>query len=159
MKAGRAQGQALLELAICLPALLLLLWLAHAAFLTAWARANAQSAARSELLRSGRRLPPFGASFISSTAPGCDNVAVRSATGRTSAAAPFIPLAGALAGRSESVVTVEKRWIGTSLQGTLPSICLSRRLEGSLDCWDMGSPSGRRIRAAARAVALAGGIR
>lgn len=151
------QGQALLEIAIALPALLLLLAGAYACCRAAVIASSASSAAQAESIRSGRRLPGLEKNLAGSVLPGGEGVSLNVRSGKKGRLLPS-PFPS-LAGRTIGVAKVEKKWDETGGIGAVPPLRLERQSEMSVDCWDKGSSSGRKIRRVVRARVALGIIR
>lgn len=160
MRLSGRSGQALVELAVCLPAIVLLVVYAHAACRAAHLRSAAGSAAQSELLRAGRRLGSFGEPLRGSLVPGGRGVAVRCEQGKSSSSS-IIPkiLTSAMAGRSSVTVDVEKTWEEIRPSGDIPRLRLSRKSEMSIDCWDGDSQSGMKLKGTVRSIVALGFLR
>lgn len=160
MRQPANRGQAILELALYIPILVLLLILAFAACATAWTRTAAQSAARAQLLCAGRRLGDGGEPLRRTVAAGGRGVYIRSEKGRAngSFAKAELPVSG-LDGRHAVLVDVEMKWEGIHPAGEILPARLARRVEASVDCWDAGSQSGKKVKNVVRALAAVGGLR
>lgn len=160
MTPSRDKGQALLELAVCLPAVVLLAVMAYAGCRAAHLRSAGSSAAQSELLRTGRRLDSFGDRLRKSLEPHGRGVSVGYGRDRWAASrlVPGIPVP-AMAGRDSATVGIEKTWEEVWASGEIPRLRLSRRTEAAVDCWDDGSPSGKKLKKAVDAVAALGFLR
>lgn len=158
MKTSKAKGQALVELAIVVPILLAILAGGYVACRTGFIASAAESAAHQEAVRSGRRLPPFERELARTILPGGGGVRVRGTTSRTG----WQPLPAAvpgLAGRSIGIAEADKTWNESGIVASYEPLRLSRRSEQSVDCWDRGSASGRRISRVVKGKVLLGAVR
>ena len=149
MTPRRLGGQALLEIAIALPALLILLAGAYACCRAAFISSSASSAAQAESIRAGRRLPGLERVLAESISPDGTGVhiGVRSGKKGRLLPSPFPKLAG----RSIGFADVENNWDETGRIAAVPPLLLGRQAEMSVDCWDKGSSSGKKIRRVVRA--------
>ena len=149
------KGQALLEIAIGIPLLLAILAGGYVAWRTAGLSGRAGSVAYQQALRTGRRLPDLRRELAHSVLESPGDVRVEGSHGRNTRLLPS-PLP-ALAGRSQATATVRKTWDEVGALAHFEPLRLVRESELSADCWDRGSPSGkktRRIVAARAALAL-----
>jgi hypothetical protein len=140
----RNSGAAAIEAALLLPLLLVLIGGTYAACRSAFLKSRAESAAHAEAVRSGRRLPGIESRLADSILPGGQGVAIRSGRGKETRLLP--PPFPSLAGRSRGIAAVDKGWEEVALAAGFPRLSLSRLSEMSVDCWDAGSSSGRKVR-------------
>lgn len=151
-----SQGQSLLETLLVLPALLALLAGGFWCYRNLSLSSSAESAAHARMLRSGRRLPGIDRRLFATILPGDDAVRFESRDERLSGPVPFfIPLSGRTAATVR--VSLDKEPIGAFLD--MPSHEVRKTAEGSVDCWDEGSPSAPKIRRAVLGVVATGMIR
>lgn len=149
-------GQAVVELAIVVPILLLMVAGLYVACRTGFLASGAQSAAQTEALRVGRGLPGIERHLSATLLPG-DNVASIRGEGGQSARllpAPF----PSLAGRSTGIASLNKEWRETGTIGEFPPLALVRKTVVSTDCWNGDSASGKRIRRVIKARIALGAI-
>jgi hypothetical protein len=145
MKRIRAKGQALVELAIVLPVLLLLLAGGYVGCRAAFLLSASESAAFAETIRRGRRLTGIEEKIAGDILPRERlGVAVRfESSGRNR----FLPSPfPSLAGRTIGIVDLRKGWEEIGGIADLPDLRASRSCEASVDSWERRSDSGKTIR-------------
>lgn len=143
MKRNPSAGQALVELALTLPLLLLLLAGSYACCRAAFLHAAAESAAHTEALRAGRRLPGIEKQMCDAILPEGSGVDIRTdRVGKTGILpAPF----PSLEGRTRGIVELVEGSEGTVVP-QFPPLRFVRIAEGSVECWENRSPSGKKVR-------------
>ena len=152
-----ARGQSLVELALVLPIVLVMFAGLYAACRTGFLASAAQSAARTEALRSGRALPGIEKQLSADLLPGEAGASVGSDSGKKARVlpAPF----PSLAGRSSGVASVRKEWTETGEIGEFGPLHLARRVDLCADCWGGTSRSGKNIRRTVLARIALGALR
>ena len=149
-------GQTIVETLLVLPLLLILLGEGYWFYRDLSLSSSAESAAHTQMLRSGRRQAGIESRLSATIHPG-DNVA------RIEAHNDFligeIPLFRGLAGRTvaSANISLGKEPVGTFLD--LPSHTLRREAEGAVDCWGKGTPSGSTVRRTVQGILLTGALR
>jgi hypothetical protein len=149
-------GQTIVETVLVLPLLLILLGGGYWFYRYLSLSSSAESAAHTQMLRSGRRQAGIESRLSATIHPG-DNVA------RIEAHNDFligeIPLFRGLAGRTvaSANISLGKEPVGTFLD--LPSHTLRREAEGAVDCWGKGTPSGSTVRRTVQGILLTGALR
>jgi len=156
MTSPRVEGQALVEVALALPILLILLVGAYAATRTAFLASRAESASFAEALRAGRNLPGFEPDLSRSIIPERDTVEIRPGREGDSRLlpAPFLSLAG----KTTATVTVRKPWNEIGNPGGVATTNILRKTELSADCWARETSSGKRIQRWVRGGIVLGAI-
>ncbi len=153
---GSARGQSLLETSLALPLLLILLaggyWLYRDISLCS----SAESAAQTQMLRTGRRQPGIESRLSGSILPGDNGARI---TARTDALIGGMLWFHGLAGRtvSQASVLFPAESIGAFLD--LPSHGIRSEAKGAVDCWDKESRSGTTVRRTVRGIASTGSLR
>lgn len=144
MRIRHNDGMAIVELALIVPALLLMLAGTYVAARTAILRCAASSAAQAEAIRAGRRLSGLERDLAETILAGGRSVAIRAEKGKSAALlpAPF----PSLEGRTIGVAEVDKAWDETGDPASFDKVHLTRRSEMSVNCWDSATSSGRKIR-------------
>ena len=151
------KGQAILEVALVLPILLIILSGAYASVCTALLKSRAESAALTEALRAGRNHAGIGHHLSHSVTSGGRSVAVRSSPqGKARLLPPPFP---ALTGRTKATVTVRKEWMEIGVPGWLPEVRIERNAELSADSWGKETSSGKNAQRWIRASVVLGAIR
>jgi hypothetical protein len=149
-------GQTIVETLLVLPLLLILLGGGYWFYRDLSLSSSAESAAHTQMLRSGRRQAGIESRLSGTIHPG-DNVA------RIEAHNDFligeIPLFRGLAGRTvaSANISLGKEPVGTFLD--LPSHTLRREAEGAVDCWGKETPSGSTVRRTVQGILLTGALR
>jgi hypothetical protein len=134
----------LVETALLMPVLLLILAGGYICCRSAFLISSAETAARNEAYRSGRRLPGIEKPMSESILPGGEGIAIHTANGGNSRLLPS-PFPS-LAGRTKGIVEVSKPWDEAGWHAGISALQTSRIVEASVDSWDMKSSSGRKIR-------------
>jgi hypothetical protein len=151
------KGQALVEIALALPILLILLLGAYASTRTAFLKSRAESAAFTEALRVGRNLRGIEEELSRSIFPEGKKVTIRSGRKGKSRLLPVpFPL---LAGKTASTVEVPKYWKEIGEPPWLPPVRISRKAEFHVNCWGKDSSSGKSIRRYIGGLVVLGAIR
>lgn len=150
-------GQAILELALAVPILLIVLLGAYASVRTAFLKSRAESAVFTETLRAGRNLPGISRDLSRSVFPDDRSVQIRNARERDVRLLPS-PLPS-FAGRSSATVILRKEWREVGNPRWLPTAHIERKTELGADCWGKDTPSGKKARRWIRAAVLLGAIR
>lgn len=151
------RGQAILELALVLPILLIVLLGAYASVRTAFLKSRAESAVFTETLRTGRNLPGIGRDLSRSVLPDDRAVHIRNARERDVRLLP--PPFPSFVGRSSATVTLRKDWGEVGNPRWLPTAHIERKTELGVDCWEKETTSGRKARRWIRAAVMLGAIR
>lgn len=157
MTVHRNKGQALLEIVLTIPVLLVLLLGAYAATRTSILKSRAESAAFTETLRVGRNYRGIERELSMSILPEEETVdihSVRNKGGRL-LPAPFPSLAGS----TTAAVEIRKRWIEIGAQRWMPTVRILQQTESNVDCWGKDTSSGKRVRQWVRGLVLLGVIR
>jgi hypothetical protein len=151
-----SRGQSLVETLLVLPPLLGLLAGGYWCYRNLSLSSSAESAAHAQMLRSGRRLSGIDRRLSATILPGDNAVRIESHDERL---AGSLPSFGSLSGRTAATVRVSlgKEPIGAFLD--MPSHDVRKTAEGSVDCWDKGSPSASKIRRVVLGVVATGMIR
>lgn len=151
------RGQALVEMAVGLPIILVMFAGLYIACRTAFLASGAQSATQAEALRAGRCQPGIEKQLAASLLPGETGVSVRSTS---SGEARLLPSPfPALTGRSSGIVSLTKSWSEVGSIGEFPPLALVRRSDLSVDCWGKNSSSGKGIARVIQARIALGAIR
>jgi hypothetical protein len=153
----RNKGQALLEMALTMPILLVLILGAYASIRTSILKSRAESAAFTETLRVGRNHSGIERELSLSILPQEDTVDIRSVKKRNSRFFP-VPLP-TLAGRTTAAVEVRKRWKEIGAPRWMPTVRIVQQTESNVDCWGKNTSSGERMRRWVRGFVLLGVIR
>lgn len=140
----RAKGQALVEVALTLPILLILMAGAYAATRTAFLASRAESVAFAEAIRAGRNLPRIEPELSRSVALEKDAVEIR--LGREGEFRLFPAFLPSLSGKTTATVTVRKPWTEIGNPRWLATTNILRKTKLSADCWQKETSSGKRIR-------------
>lgn len=150
------KGQALLEMALALPILLILLLGAYASAHTAILKSRAESAAFTESLRIGRNLRGIERELSRSVFPEENTVFIRSVKNGSSRIlpAPF-PF---LAGKTSSTVEVLKSWKEIGEPEWLPPLRISQKDEFHVNCWGEDSSSGKIVRRYIKGLVVLGAL-
>jgi len=157
MRNHRNKGQALLEMALTMPILLILLLGAYASTRTSILKSRAESAAFTETLRVGRNHRGIERELSLSILPEEDTVDIRSVRKRNSRLFP-LPFP-TLAGRTTASVEVRKRWKEIGAPRWMPTVRILQQTESNVDCWGKDTYSGERMRRWVRGFVLLGVIR
>jgi hypothetical protein len=150
-------GQSLVETAIVLPLLLSLLALGYWGFRRLSHRGAAMSAAQVQLLRTGRGQLDTGNVLAGSVCPSGEGVTVSARNGSLPGGIP--PFTG-LSGRTISSVDVSRppeKIAGGFVEP--PRHDFRIRREGAVDCWGIGSRSGRNVRRTVQGILVTGALR
>lgn len=153
----RRVGQSLVETAIVLPLLLSLLALGYWGFRRLSHAGSAMSAAQVQLLRAGRGQQDMANVLAGSVCPRGEGVTVSARNGSLSRGIP--PFTG-LSGRTISSVDVSRppeKIAGGFIEP--PRHDFRIRREGAVDCWGVGSRSGRNVRDTVRGFLVTGAFR
>lgn len=157
MRVHRDEGQALLEIVLTIPVLLVLLLGAYASTRTSILKSRAESAAFTETLRVGRNYRGIERELSMSILPEEETVdihSVRNKGGRL-LPAPF----PSLAGRTTAAVEVRKRWNEIGAPRWMPTVRILQKTESNVDCWGKDTSSGKRVRQWVQGFVLLGVIR
>lgn len=143
MKNRGIKGQALVEIALFLPILLIVLLGAYASTRTAFLRSRAYSAAFTETLRTGRNLGGITSELSRSVSQERETVTIHSdRTGNSRILPPPFP---ALTGKTSSVVEIQKPWRELGEPPWLSPVHIRNQEKFHVDCWGKDSPSGKRL--------------
>jgi hypothetical protein len=153
---GSPRGQSLVETALVLPLLLILLGGGYWFYRDLSLASTAESAAHTQMLRTGRRQAGIESLLCETIHPG-DNVVHIDA--HNDPLIGGIPLFSGLTGRTTSSadVTLGKETVGAFLD--LPPHALRRETEGAVDCWGKDAPSGSTVRRTVQGILLTGVLR
>lgn len=157
MTVHRDEGQALLEIVLTMPILLVLLLGAYASTRTSILKSRAESAAFTETLRVGRNYRGIERELSMSILPEEETVdihSVRNKGGRL-LPAPFPSLAGS----TTAAVEIRKRWIEIGAQRWMPTVRILQQTKSNVDCWGKDTSSGKRVRQWVQGIVLLGVIR
>lgn len=143
MTAPRVKGQALVEVALTLPILLILLGGVYAATRTAFLASRAESASFAEAIRAGRNLRGIGPELSRSVSPERNTVEIQPNRRGKSRLLPA-PLPS-LAGKTTATVNVRKTWPEIGNPEWLATTNIVRKTTLSADCWGKETPSGKRL--------------
>lgn len=157
MTLRETRGQALVEMAVGLPVILVMFAGLYMACRTAFLASSAQSATQTEALRAGRCLPGIEKQLTASLLPRETGVSVRSTSRRDAQLLPS-PFP-ALTGRSSGIVSLTKSWSEVGSIGEFPPLALVRRYDLTADCWTGNSSSGKSISRVIQARIALGAIR
>jgi len=151
------KGQALLEMVLTIPILLILLLGAYASTRTSILKSRAESAAFTETLRAGRNHRGIERELSLSILPEEGTVDIRSVRKRNSGffPAPFPTLAG----RTTAAVEIRKRWVEIGAPRWIPTVRILQQAESNVDCWGKNTSSGERMRRWVRGFVLLGVVR
>jgi len=149
-------GQSLVETALVLPLLLVLLGGGYWFYRDLSLSSSAESAAHTQMLRTGRRQAGIEDRLSGTIHPG-DNVARIEA--HNDHLIGEVPLFRGMTGRTTASVNVSlgKEPVGALLD--LPSHNLRREAEGAVDCWGKESPCGGTVRRTVQGILLTGALR
>jgi hypothetical protein len=149
-------GQSLVETALVLPLLLVLLGGGYWFYRDLSLSSSAESAAHTQMLRTGRRQAGIEHRLSGTIHPG-DNVAHIEA--HNDPLIGEVPLFRGMAGRTIASVNVflGKAPVGALLE--LPSHNLRRESEGAVDCWGKESRCGATVRRTVQGILLTGALR
>ena len=151
------KGQALVELALALPILLIILLGAYASTRTAFLKSRAESGAFTVALRVGRNLHGIERDLSASIFPGGKTVTIRSRQkGKSRLLPPPFPL---LAGKTLSTVEIRSFWKEIDGAQWLPPVNISQKAELHVNCWGQNSSSGKSIQRYIRGLVVLGAIR
>jgi hypothetical protein len=153
----RSKGQGLVETALALPVLLLLLAGAYVCCRSLFLISAAQTAAHAEALRAGRGLAGIEQKMSDSITAERGVVTIRPAGGGKTRLLPS-PFPS-LAGRTEGIAEIDKRWEEAGGYADLPALQATRIAEASVDCWERKTSSGNRIRGFVRGYVATGFLR
>lgn len=145
MTSNRKNGQGLVEIALILPVLLLLLAGGYVCCRGSFLLSAAESAAQTEAIRAGRRLPGIEGKISGDILPyDHKRVTLRFENAEKSRLlpAPF----PSLAGRTKGFAEIRKEWEEIGGISGFPALQAARISEASVDCWEKRSGSGRKIR-------------
>ena len=157
MTMRRNDGTAVVELALLMPALLLMLGAAYVAARTATLKSAAASAAQAEAIRGGRRLSGIERDMAETILPQGSGVTIRTEKGKSAALLPS-PFPS-LDGRTIGVAEVDKGWEEAGDAASFPRVHLALRSEMSANCWDGETSSGRKIRNTVRVIVATAAVR
>jgi hypothetical protein len=149
-------GQALVETLLVVPLLLALLGGGYWCYRDLSLSSSAESAAHTQMLRSGRRQTGIEPRLSETIHPG-DNIARIEV--RNDPLVSEVPLFRGLAGRTIASANVS---LGNSPVGAfiyMPSHALRREAEGVVDCWGKDTPSGGSVRRTVQGILLTGALR
>jgi len=149
-------GQSLVETVLLLPILLMLLGGGYWFYRDLSLSSSAECAAHAQMLRTGRRLAGIE-SRLSRMVLSDGNVA--RIGGRNEPLIGEVPLFSGLTGRTLATadVSIGKESVGAYLD--LPSHAVRRVVEGAVDCWGQGTPSGSTVRRTVQGILAAGVVR
>jgi len=151
------KGQTLVEMALCLPILLILLLGTYASTRTAFLKSRAESTTFAEALRVGRNLRGIEQELSRSISPERETVTIHSGRkGNSRLLPPPFPL---LAGKTTSTVEVRKYWKEFWGAQWLPPVRISQKAEMHVNCWGQDSASGKSIRRHVKGLVVLGAIR
>jgi hypothetical protein len=137
------KGQALVEVALALPVLMLLLAGTYVCTRASILHAAAESAAQTEALRGGRLLPGIEPKMSASILPQGRDVDIRT---ESAGKAGILPLPfPSLEGRTKGSVDITENIEGYTRFHFQP-LQVHRASEAAVDCWEKKSASGKRIR-------------
>lgn len=137
------KGQALVEVALALPVLMLLLAGTYVCTRASFLHAAAESAAQTEALRGGRLLPGIEAKMSASIRPQGRGVDIRTeSAGKAGILPPPFP---SLEGRTKGSVDITENIEGYARFHFQP-LHVHRASEAAVDCWEKKSASGKRLR-------------
>jgi hypothetical protein len=145
MHLNRKNGQGLLEVGLILPIFLLLIAGSYVCCRAVILHSAAESAALTEAIRAGRRLPGIEGKMSGDILPyDPKSVTIRfeNAGKNRLLPAPF-PL---LAGRTKGFAEIRKGWEETGGVTNFPALRATRVSEASVDCWEKRSVSGKNFR-------------
>lgn len=151
------KGQSLVEVALLLPVLLLLLAGGYVCCRSAFLVSAAETAARTEALRSGRRQPGIEKMMSDSIMAGGDGITIRPEDSDRSRLLPS-PFPS-MTGRTKGIVEIRKPWTEAGFASNLPELQAVRAVEASVDCWDKGSASGKKVNGFVRGIVATGILR
>jgi hypothetical protein len=151
------EGMALVETALVIFLLLLLLAGGYVGVRSGCLKSRAESAAQAQALRAGRRQGRLEERLAESVISGSGEVQVRSERGKRAilGVMPLPPLEG----RTVGVASLGKGWDEAGKIPDLPRLELVRRAEASVDCWDRGSDSGKKVRGVVEGTVASGALR
>jgi len=150
-------GQALIEVALALPCLLILLAGLLVAGRAVSLSGSTESAAFTHTLREGRRQRDIGAAIARSILPHGTGVVLRSKQKQAISLVPdVLPLPE---GRTLGSVKIDKGWKEAGRIAVWPGLSVERRIEASVDCWGRPTPTGRKTAAAVHAYVLLESLR
>jgi len=157
MTNSQSRGQAIVEIALVLPILLILILGGYASARTTFLKSRSESAAFAEALRAGRNLPGIERELSRSILPDDGTVAIQAGEQRKSRLLPTpSPL---LAGKTAASVQVGKQWMEIGAPRWLPAANIRQVTEIHVDCWGKESSSGKSIRRWVRGLVVLGAIR
>jgi hypothetical protein len=157
MTAHRDEGQALLEIVLAMPILLVLLLGGYASTRTSILKSRAETASFTETLRVGRNYRGIERELSMSILPEEDTVDIHSVRNKRSRLlpAPFPSLAGS----TTAAVEVRKRWNEIGAQRWMPTVRILQQTKSNVDCWGKDTSSGKRVRQWVHGIVLLGVIR
>lgn len=160
MTRNPSSGQGLVEVALVVPVLLLLLAGGYVCCRASFLHAAAESAAQTEALRAGRRLPGVEGKMADAILPQGRGVNIRTESGANAhiLPAPF----PSLAGRTKGNVGVTEGGEGSGgfpYSTYFPPLQVLRISEASVDCWEKSSASGKKIRGLVAGIVATGVLR
>jgi len=144
MTGRRSDGQALVEIALVIPVLLLLLVGSYISCRSALLHGASESAAQTEAIRAGRNLGGLEKQLAASLLPRGEDAVVRSDSKNRSQS--LLPIFPSLAGRTKAIVEIQKGWNEIGGNADFPPLKATWTSEMSVDCWGKGTSSGDRIR-------------
>jgi hypothetical protein len=153
----RNKGQALLEIVLFLPVLLVLLLGAYASTRTSILKSRAESAAFTETLRVGRNYRGIERELSVSILPEEETVDIRSVRNKGGRLLP--PPFPSLAGVTTAAVEVRKKWDEIGAPRWMPTVKILQQSESNVDCWGKDTFSGKRVRQWVQGIVLLGVIR
>jgi hypothetical protein len=137
-------GQALVEVALALPILLLVLAGTYVCARASFLHAAAESAAQTEAIRGGRLLPGIERKMSDTILPQGHGVEICThSAGKAGILPPPFP---SLEGRTKGSVDVTEDLPGDTGFLRSPPLHVHRIAEASVDCWAKTSSSGKTIR-------------
>jgi len=152
----RNKGQALLEIVLLIPVLLVLLLGGYASTRTSILKSRAESASFTETLRVGRNYRRIERELSISILPEEEGVDILSGRNRGSRLlpAPFPSLAGS----TTASVKVRKRWNEIGAPRWMPTVRILQQTESNVDCWGKDTSSGKRVHQWVQGIVLLGVI-
>jgi hypothetical protein len=157
MNSVRSSKRGLVEVALLLPLFLVLAGGSYICFRAYSLNSIAESSAHTESIRTGRRLARIERRMSEDILPSGAGVTIRSDNSGVSRLLP--PPFQALAGRTNGIVEIHKGWDEIAFGSSFPALKVVRTSEGSVDCWDKQSVSGKKIRRVVDGFVAAGILR
>ena len=154
---SRELGQALLEVALALPILLVILLGGYASTRTAFLTSRSESGTFAVAIRAGRDLPGIEQELSRAILPDGGTVVIRV---EQKSKVPIFPAPFPhLAGRTKATVEIRKQWVEVGAPRWRPAAHIHRKTEMHVDCWGKESLSGKSIRGWVRGLVFLGAIR